>query len=174
MIGLYRYDISGYTEEEFDLAFCSMPDNIKKRILRKRNFPDRIRSLVGYKLVLDAVRERFPNTSPKIAFTDGGKPYFENIPLKFSISHSGERVIAAVSEREIGADIERRREVNEGIAGRFFTARELQRDFFEIWTKKEAYGKCKGGITAALNRDVCDLDFYTEDDGEYVIAVSEE
>ncbi len=174
MIKLYRYDISGLAEREYELAFSSMPDNIKERILRKKNATERTLSLVGYTLALGAAREILGESSPKIEFMENGKPYFENIPLKFSISHSYSRVIVAVSERDIGADIERRREVNGGIAGRFFTARERQRDFFEIWTKKEAYGKCKGGMTAAFNRDVCDLDFYTEDDGEYVIAVYEE
>ena len=35
-----------------------------------------------------------------------GKPYFRDLPLCFSLSHSGEAVFLAISEGEIGADIQ--------------------------------------------------------------------
>ena len=46
--------------------------------------------------------------------------------------------------------------------------------FFEIWTKKEAYAKWKGeGLAKTAHVDVTALNFYTETDGDYVIAVYE-
>lgn len=86
-----------------------------------------------------------------------GKPYLKEYPLFFNLSHSGEYVVCAVSDREIGVDIQMCSDVNEGrIAERFFskeeckalehcgTAEERRRLFFRLWTRKEAYGKLLG------------------------------
>lgn len=80
-----------------------------------------------------------------------GKPFFENINgFYFSISHSFPFYAAAVSDRPIGIDVEKIRDVNLNIAKRMFTENEREyigKDkirFFEIWTKKEAYSKFTG------------------------------
>lgn len=97
-----------------------------------------------------------------------GKPYFEDIPLFFSISHSGEYVLCAVSSREVGADIQKIQPADVmKLAKRFFSepeCRALERCesdgereglFFGLWTRKEAYGKLTGeGIAAVLGKDV--------------------
>ena len=101
-------------------------------------------------------------------FGPHGKPEIVDFPLHFSLSHSGDYVLCAVSDREVGADIQKLQTVDfSKLAGRFFTETERkavqecdidaerQRLFFQLWTKKEAYGKLTGqGIIAALNRDV--------------------
>lgn len=104
-----------------------------------------------------------------------GKPEIEEFPLKFSISHSGSYVICAVSERRIGADIQQLKDTDSRkLAQRFFTESEYkelekcgesgrQRLFFEMWARKEAYGKLTGeGVIPALKREryeVCWADF---------------
>ncbi len=173
MIKLYRCDTADFTKEEYDNALFDMPANLRVHIEKKSSFQDRVASLVGYRLVLSAAKE-LCGKEPQIAFDVGGKPYFENLPLYFSNSHSGTRVAIAVSDRPVGVDIERKRDVRKGLSERFFTEKEQKCDFFEIWTKKEAYGKCKGGLSKVLSTDVTELEFYTEDDGEYVLAVYEE
>ncbi len=101
-----------------------------------------------------------------------GKPYLKNLPLYFSLSHSGSMVLCAVSSREIGADIQ---EIVQGAemrtANRFFpdAERELlsgcadeaerRRLFFALWTKKEAYGKLNGqGIYTTVTENVTDME----------------
>ncbi len=118
--------------------------------------------------------------NPTVLCTESGKPYFAELSVKFSVSHSGGRVILAVSDKEIGADIQKINPRAMRVAERFFTESECEyvggevQRFFEIWTKKEAYGKwLGGGFIAAKDVDVTALDFYTETDGEYVIAVYE-
>lgn len=105
-------------------------------------------------------------------YGDNGKPYFENIPLFFNISHSGEYVLCAVSSREVGADIQKIQSADVmKLAKRFFSEpeccalercesdRERQRLFFGLWSRKEAYGKLTGeGITAALGLDMRNTD----------------
>lgn len=105
-------------------------------------------------------------------YGDKGKPYFENIPLFFSLSHSGEYVLCAVSRQEVGADIQRIQSADVlKLANRFFSEpecralercesdREQQGLFFGLWSRKEAYGKLTGeGVTAVLGKDVQSAD----------------
>ncbi len=90
-----------------------------------------------------------------------GKPYLPGNPLYFSLSHSGDYVICAVSEEEIGADIEKNEPVSEGIAGKILTesetseweslpksddAAQLRTDWLiQKWTEKESIAKLLGG-----------------------------
>ena len=144
-------------------------------------------SVSSRELLLQAAKELCGCEDAEILLSDSGKPYFVGLDIKFSVSHSGERMIAAVSDREIGADIQIKKPMRDGVARRFFTEKEQeyvfsavslserQDRFYEIWTKKEAYGKWKGcGLSGVLSVDVTSLTFYTEDDGEYALAIYEE
>jgi 4'-phosphopantetheinyl transferase len=83
-----------------------------------------------------------------------GKPQVTG--LEFNLSHSGDLVIYAVSDRPVGIDIERVRSMDlSGIVQRFFAASEFaawqklpiaeqEEAFFRIWTIKEAYLKAIG------------------------------
>ncbi len=87
--------------------------------------------------------------------TPSGKPYLDGGPC-FSVSHSGEYWLCAVSERELGIDIERvtaRR--TRLIAERMFPlpdalyARRDETSFFRVWCAREAYAKYTGlGLSA--------------------------
>ena len=92
-----------------------------------------------------------------------GKPYLAGENIFFNISHSDRIVMCAVSDIEIGCDVEKMREVNLKIADKFFDDKEKEfveqfsnaekkkEAFFEIWTKKESFLKCSGkGINIPL------------------------
>lgn len=95
-----------------------------------------------------------------------GKPFFSNVAnFHFSLSHSGNLVIAAVSASPIGIDIERRgRDRNFlGIARRFFDPHEAalitkgnhkaEDIFLNLWTAKESILKLSGeGLGGGLHR----------------------
>lgn len=99
-----------------------------------------------------------------------GKPYFidESLPF-FNISHSGKLVVLALSDKEVGADIQIKKAKKElDMAKRFFAEDEyalIQSDgtsgftqFYRLWAKKEALGKCTGeGVRPYL--DKCMIDF---------------
>lgn len=62
-----------------------------------------------------------------------GKPYFRDLPLCFSLSHSGEAVFLAASEAEIGADIQHVTNADwKNLAERFYGREDL-----------ECLGECK-------------------------------
>lgn len=100
-----------------------------------------------------------------------GKPYLTDGAFYFSLSHSGDYVICAVSEAETGADIQEKKEADyRKLVNRFFSEREKEafascysererRDlFYLLWTRKEAWGKLTGrGLLEGLDRmDVLD------------------
>jgi 4'-phosphopantetheinyl transferase len=83
-----------------------------------------------------------------------GKPQVAG--LEFNLSHSGDMVVYAVSDRPVGIDIERIRSMDlAGIIQRFFAPSEFaawqklppaeqELAFFQTWTVKEAYLKAIG------------------------------
>ena len=97
-----------------------------------------------------------------------GKPYLAAPALgwlRFNLSHSGDLVVVAVAHgREVGVDVESTRAGRsvEGIAGRWFNAREAtalkeadapRREalFYRLWARKEAYLKATAeGIAGSL------------------------
>lgn len=87
--------------------------------------------------------------------TENGKPYITKQPdFHFSISHTENAVAVGFSQKPIGIDTEKIRNVNLKVADRFFTEEEKEyinsdtalsrHRFFEIWTKKEAVIKKAG------------------------------
>lgn len=93
-----------------------------------------------------------------------GKPYLEGNSLHFNLSHSGNIVVCAVSDREVGVDVQESVPVShEKLWERFFEEREKvllrgcesdeEREalFYRLWVQKEAYGKLTGeGIPEGL------------------------
>ena len=104
-----------------------------------------------------------------VGYTYGarGKPFFKDIPLFFSLSHSGEYVLCVFSDREVGADIQQMKPVESGkLIKRFFSQKEQaewealpseadkQDYFYRRWVRREAYGKLTGeGIFTKLGKD---------------------
>ena len=90
----------------------------------------------------------------ELLYAPNGKPYFEGVPAHISISHSFGLCLAAISDSEIGADIEKHRYDTEKLtklARRYFTKEEAEYvekapllHFYEIWCSKESYIKFTG------------------------------
>lgn len=85
---------------------------------------------------------------------DRGAPYLPAYPsLHISISHCRNAVAVAVSDKgPVGIDIECRRRIGDGLAGRVCSPDEQQvirssadptMEFLHLWTRKEAVLKCR-------------------------------
>ena len=92
---------------------------------------------------------------------EGGKPALQDGP-EFSLSHSGERVLCALSDEAVGADLQQMRPCNPALARRFFTGAEVawleeqrERDqaFSLLWSLKESYVKFLGSGIAETHLD---------------------
>lgn len=104
---------------------------------------------------------RLPKTSGQILRTDRGKPYFKDVPLEFSVSHTGELWVCLISTDPgpVGVDVQLTRSCRvDRIAKRYYTEDEREfvsamgeSGFFQIWARKEAYAKYTGdGLNEAL------------------------
>ena len=156
---MYRLlNVNDFSKTEYDKFFLAMAEDKKEKISRFRFEEDRKRSILGDMLAREMIAKKCEVSPDSIVFKiiENGKPYVENLGIHFNISHSGDYVICAVSESEIGIDIEKIKEVKDGLTEYICTEEEKnyiasckdkekkQRRFFEIWTAKEAYFKFLG------------------------------
>ncbi len=130
----------------------------RRRFERLRYAPARQESLAAgllwrYAMALQGVQKEEP-----VRFLQAGKPVLaEREDLYFSLSHSGSYAMCAVSDREVGADVQKIKPVRLSVARRFHfgerdwlaeqPGEDQNRAFFRIWTRKEAWVK-------AVSRDV--------------------
>lgn len=83
-----------------------------------------------------------------------GKPFIQNLPVNFNISHSGDLIGIAISESSaIGIDVQVIKNYSEGVTKRVFSSEEAGQYnsssekpafFFDTWSKKEACVKATG------------------------------
>ena len=116
---------------------------------------------VGAALARFALYDTYASAVP-LKKDERGKPYFEGHTAHISISHSSGMCLAAISDDEIGADIEFITHSEDRlipIAKRYFTALETEyvlrspiKHFYEIWCAKESYIKYTGeGLSRSLS-----------------------
>ena len=78
-----------------------------------------------------------------IQYGEHGKPYIEG--EHFSITHSGDYIVFAKANEEIGIDLEKIRKVNPRLKEYLNGVPLLkEEDLFRCWTLKEALAKCLG------------------------------
>lgn len=101
------------------------------------------------------VLERFYNLKNReILRNKNGKPYLQDESLFFSVSHTKDLLFIAVSDKNIGIDVENiYREVDYLPILKKFTKKEQQailtkHDFLRVWTIKESVIKWLGGSIA--------------------------
>ncbi len=126
-----------------------------------------------------------------ISKTPSGKPYIKNGVLHFNISYSEEIYIIAISNHEVGVDVEKVSvSVNvDLIVKKYFSEEEKKymnvgknkylriRRFYELWTRREAFVKYLGtGITndfkfLDLSKKIKGLNIESFFYGNYVISI---
>ncbi|MDR0544439.1 MAG: 4'-phosphopantetheinyl transferase superfamily protein [Odoribacteraceae bacterium] len=123
-----------------------------------------LRHLAGELLVRRFMRSRGYPDHYEIQKGEKGKPYVAGAEsAHFNISHSGEFVAAAFSNKEVGIDIERRGRVRLDVAARFFHPEEVAallaipeerraRQLTDYWAIKESFLKYLGtGLSRPLS-----------------------
>jgi len=169
MLQVFLYRL--VSKSDFDAFYQDIKLKLPKALLSKiENFKysaDKQRSLIGHLIVrwfyakelkIDPFRLEFDYNEHK-------KPFLKSYPkAHFNISHSGDFVLVAFSDCQVGVDIEKNKGNRLKVAKRFFTQEELddlfaisaekqQIDYFyQLWTLKESYMKAIGkGISMSLN-----------------------
>ena len=156
LIRLYSADVSVLSDPDlFRQAYCAVGDDRRAKVDRLRKFSDKCLSLGAGLLIRYALRERGIEGLPEFSYGENGKPYIAGGP-HFSLSHSGSYAVCALSDVEVGCDVEKIGNANLKLARRFFLPEEYdvvasatsdeERNelFFRIWTLKESLMKCTG------------------------------
>ena len=154
-IKLYIADhVSLGLEERWKVLFENLPEKDRERIGRFRFDADRIRGTLGTVMIRHFAGEAFPGEEIRIERTEHGKPFlYGHDGFEFSLSHSGDMVVLAVSGRAVGADVETVKGRDWEMFGRFLSEAEMkmigeaedpEEKFFEVWTVREAFSKEEG------------------------------
>lgn len=129
------------------------------------------------KALLDKVLKRL-NISDEIIYNEYGKPYLKSNKIYFSLSDSKEYTVCAISDKEIGVDIEH---INykDKVIKKVCIEEEINHiktpeDFTIMWVKKESYSKLIGlGLSYDLKKiDTNKNKFDIFKKGDYYIGVS--
>ncbi|EEL96510.1 4'-phosphopantetheinyl transferase family protein [Bacillus mycoides] len=148
--------------------FSNLISNEKReRMKRLLNLCDINRTLIGDLLIRSLVCQKYKmnNEEIKFIYNEYGKPFVQNFSdFHFNISHSGEWVVCATANSNVGIDIERVSDIEAlKLANEFFSEEEfydlsnMNSDeqinyFFDLWTLKESHIKMIGkGLYIPLN-----------------------
>lgn len=167
VLHLYCCDVSKLTDEEFLRMYQLSDKQRQEKADRLKHLPSKKLSLAAGMLARVSIAQKLNLRPEDISFRNhkGGKPYAEGLDIHFSLSHSGNLAVCAISDKPVGIDVEQNKKANFNVARRCFTKAELQyvlsgkeksqQRFFEVWTKKEAYVKLLGtGIQDFLKFNV--------------------
>ncbi|SDB29188.1 4'-phosphopantetheinyl transferase [Ruminococcaceae bacterium FB2012] len=179
-------DLDSISDDELSRLISLLPEERRRKALRYRFRRDRLACAVAYMLLKHALRSRGIG-SFAFAEAPGGKPFLPDHPgVHFNLSHSVSGCVCALSDREVGIDIQDIAQVRENVLRLVCCESELaaiaasddpDREFTRIWCMKEAYLKMLGtGITGGLKAtDTSALKNLTVlDRGGYIIAASSE
>lgn len=187
MFRLYKSNINELDDNQFQCLHSEMNPEKQKRVERFIFANDKKRTIIGDALARSAISEYcgIEKKSVEIFVDDYGKPYAKGIDVNFSISHSNDMVICAVSKQNIGADIEKIHPVSVDLVRRVCKDDELYNiiddkgninlfNFFKLWTAKEAFFKMKGrGITSFKSVDFTEITniYYVDVADGYVACI---
>ena len=139
----------------FFSLYSAMPqyrrDKINRMVFPKdKRLSLGVGALLDYALTLDGVSDR------EIIYVQNQKPCLKNSNIRFNLSHSGNMVFCAVSDTDVGCDVEQITDIDMKIAARFFFHEEYEAIsacpdntsrndlFFRYWTLKESFMKVTG------------------------------
>lgn len=129
-----------------------LPAERVERFERLKQTRDRENCLASYLLLKYALKEIGINDF-ELEADENGKPYIKGQDIYFNISHCRLGTAVAVSEKNVGVDIQNIVPFDEKIIRRVGSEAEIEfiknsdnpdRAFTRIWTLKEAAAKCDG------------------------------
>jgi 4'-phosphopantetheinyl transferase len=180
-IKIYTTDIESYQKvQALSVLLQKLPLELHARALRYQLETDAYAFVLG-RLLLKAGLESLGkgHLFDTIQISKNGKPYIEG--LSFSISHTENRVVCAISENgEIGLDIEKIKPIDLQNFVAFFTETEMQTIkaasdpmdvFYRYWTRKESIIKALGTNLAYLHKIEIDpsLDVFEENEKRWYL-----
>lgn len=144
-------------KEAFDSWYQKMPEYRKKKIDGIKPINDKKLSL-GAGIALHGALLANGIKEYEVGIAEHGKPYIlGREDIFFNLSHSGNIAVCAISDSEVGVDIEKKRNFREGLIKKVFDDREIQdverstetiddrnERYTALWTIKESVMKYYG------------------------------
>ncbi len=183
MLSLYTFQLLEEAEflKFYQEIYHSLPEQVQQKVDAFKFPADQQRSLIGDLIVRNYYSEKLDLKPAEIDFeyNEHQKPHLKNIKGEcFNISHSGNYVVVAFSDKAVGVDVEVMKKDRRNIAERFFTPSEIKdmneagsdemqiKYFYQLWTLKESYMKAIGdGLTMSLSS----FSFAKNADGFYLL-----
>ena len=146
-------NINKISKSEQQSVLSLLSESKKLRLDRVKSEAAKTRSLCAAVNLSALLKDGYRLENAVISSRADGAPFVEDCELFVSLSHSGDYVAAAVSDKPVGIDIQKIRDFDKRLIERICTERELEyvgecdtkTRFFEVWTAKEAYFKMCGG-----------------------------
>lgn len=140
-----------------------LPEEDRARITRFVRSEDRARGTAGTLLIRRMVSEYLGHDDFKIERDEYGKPFLKGAEdFYFSLSHSGSYAVSACGSTPVGIDVEICAPHDIAKFRRIFREEDLKllrsssdrlRDFYRIWTVREAWSKMIGQGIALFDAD---------------------
>lgn len=160
-----------------------LPVEFQKNIRKYKRWQDSHASLYGKLLLKQGlIKMGFDCQLNEMKLKEYGKPYFENSPFDFNISHSHNYILCVISGEEknnLGVDIEKIKPIDFGDFQNIWALNEEKNivspeTFYDYWTRKEAIVKAVGmGMYYPLNKiDVSEPEVHCKGDVLHLRKIS--
>lgn len=167
------------TEEDYARYCC--PAHLER--IAGRSEKGRIPSCVGQMLLGTLLKGRgcVLDAPPALGYGEVDKPFLTDFPgLYFNVSHSGGWVVCALSDCEVGVDIQEERKLHTSLLRKLHPSEQTMLEtlpdeaFFDLWALKESFCKCTGeGLLRPLRESCFTLEPVTIDQRGYQAALLE-
>ncbi|MGN0823851.1 MAG: 4'-phosphopantetheinyl transferase family protein [Candidatus Coproplasma sp.] len=153
MTKLYYIDVEKLPENALERMCANLSAERKEKVKSQKCERDKLLSAAaGY--ILEQALKSEGVASFSLCYNQNGKPYLRDGKVYFNLSHSGSVAVCAVSDREVGVDVQAFRPVKDELLKKVCTQAEysfvtadggeiLQR-FCRVWALKESVMKCLG------------------------------
>ena len=180
-------DVVSYTDIQYDAHFKEIPEWRKEKTLRFRKMEDRKLSVLTFVLLKHALFWEYGITDvPEFSYGFFGKPYWKESDIYFNLSHCKDAVACALSDHEIGIDVESIVPYNPKVSKRICSPSEYEHliesedkdvDLIHLWTSKEAVSKWAGkGLALMFSEITLDnylIDSRLSENGECICSICE-
>ncbi|MDR0788730.1 MAG: 4'-phosphopantetheinyl transferase superfamily protein, partial [Bifidobacteriaceae bacterium] len=178
-------DIRDFSSEYFDEKLDMLPLTLQKSIQQFKNQNDQYTRILAYttlaKLLkidpINLIFERLEHGKPYLYTVIPAEAGIHDKNVNFNISHTKNYILVAVSDSEIGVDIEELPDFSMLDLKNVFTENEIENQteqyLLKIWTMKESYLKCRGigltGLDTINITNLSELDILTNLPANYKI-----
>ena len=164
--------------EEFKYKFLYnfLPKSRRVKVDNLKNPIDKKIAIIEYFIIKHFLKIK---GNPDFKYSENGKPFYGN--KHFNISHCDNILVIAISEQEVGVDIQRLLNYDEKLIKYICNENEINQlvkdsnSLTRLWTQKESLIKCMGGTIACdlknilKNSDGFEFSFYEH--GNYIISL---